>query len=136
MDIGLIETCAGGSATLPCVPPRGDRSGVESVSVKRQRGKGPVEVWYDSSLHHSGSPHLTSSQFPVEKVQLSVAPGPGGITYNVTLQQLQPDDSALYSCQLLVPGSSSITSLGRPVFFVSVQGGSRHSGTRSAGSLK
>lgn len=123
VNIGLVETCAGGSVLLPCLPPHGEGLAVEGVSLKRQRDREPVEVLYHSKRHHS-SRHQSSSQFPVEKVQLSSAPGPGGITYNLTLQQLQPDDSALYSCQLLQRGRpESATSLGRQVFFVSVQGG-------------
>lgn len=128
-DIELIETCVGGSAVLPCLPPQGEGSAVEGVSLKRQRGRAPVEVLYHSKHHHSRSPPSFSSQFPVRNVQLSLVPSPGGITYNITLQQLQPEDSGLYSCQLHMHGRShSITSLGRRVFFVSVQGGSCHSG--------
>ncbi|XP_035515736.1 cd7 antigen-like [Morone saxatilis] len=123
VDIGLVETCAGGSAVLPCFPPNGEGSAVEGVSLKRQKGRAPVEVLYHSKHHHGRSPASSSSKFPGEKFQLSTVPGPGGITYNLTLQQLQPDDSALYSCQLLLQGrSGSSTSLGRKQFFVSVQG--------------
>lgn len=130
----LVETCAGGAAVLPCHPPHGEGLAVEGVSLKRQRGKAPVEVLYHSKQHHSSS--SVDSQFPTERVHLSSAPGPSGITFNLTLQQLQPDDSGLYSCQLLLRGrsdSSSSTDLGRRVFFVSVQGGSRHSGSWSPG---
>ncbi|XP_068583675.1 cd7 antigen-like [Cebidichthys violaceus] len=126
VDIGLVETCSGGSAVLPCLPPHGDALAVEGVSLKRQRGRAPVEVLYHSKRHHGSSApsSSSSSQFPVERVQLSSAPGPRGITYNLTLQQLQPDDSALYSCQLLLRGGTDTSSsLGRHVFFVSVQGG-------------
>ncbi|XP_063324690.1 uncharacterized protein LOC134628625 isoform X1 [Pelmatolapia mariae] len=120
----VIERCAGGSAVLPCLPQRGEGLVVEGVILKRQKGRGPVELLYNSKQHHSGSRSSSSSQFPVERVQLSSAPGPGGITYNLTLQQLQPEDSALYSCQLLLHGQpDSSTSLGRRVFFISVQGG-------------
>ncbi|GLD66302.1 uncharacterized protein AKAME5_001770600 [Lates japonicus] len=125
LDIGLVETCAGGSAVLPCVPPNGDGLALEGVSLKRKRGQAPVEILYHSKHHHSISPPSSSpSQFSAERVQLSSLPSPSGITYSLTLQQLQPDDSALYSCQLLVPGRpDTTTSLGRRVFFVSVQGG-------------
>ncbi|XP_044044972.1 cd7 antigen-like [Siniperca chuatsi] len=127
VNTGLVETCAGGSAVLPCLPPHGAGFAVEGVSLKRQRGRAPVEVLYHSKRHHGSSPpssSSSSSQFPAEKVQLSSAPGPGGITYNLTLQQLQPEDSALYSCHLLQRDRpDSTTSLGRQVFFVSVQGG-------------
>lgn len=125
--VGFVETCDGGSAVLPCRPPNGDDLAVEGVSLKRQRVHGPVEVLYNSKLHHgSASPSSSSSQFSAEKVRLSSAPGPGGITFNLTLQQLQPDDSGLYSCQLLLRGRpDSSTSLGRHVFFLSVQGGSQ-----------
>ncbi|XP_026216351.1 cd7 antigen-like [Anabas testudineus] len=126
VDIEFIETCVGGSAVLPCVPSQGEGSAVQGVSVKRRRGRAPVEVVYHSNPHHSSSsssPPSISSLFPAGKVQLSLAPSPGGITCNVTLQQLQPDDSALYSCQLHMHGrSDSSTALGRRVFFVSVQG--------------
>ncbi|XP_040002772.1 uncharacterized protein LOC120800610 isoform X2 [Xiphias gladius] len=129
VDIGLVETCAGGSAILPCLPPNGEGLAVEGVILKRQRGRAPVEMLYHSKHHHGGSSppsssSSSSSQFRTERVRLSSAPGPGGITYNLTLQQLQPDDSALYSCQLLVRGRSDTSSgLGRRVLFVSVQGG-------------
>ncbi|KAG7486804.1 hypothetical protein JOB18_039028 [Solea senegalensis] len=130
LDIGLVETCAGGSAALPCLPPNGEGLAVEGVSLKRQRGKAPVELLYHSKGHRGISPSTSSSsssssasQFPTERVQLSSAPSPGGITYNLTLQQLQPEESGLYSCQLLVHGrSETISTLGRQVFFVSVQG--------------
>ncbi|XP_060948137.1 cd7 antigen-like [Limanda limanda] len=126
LDIGLIETCARGSVVLPCLPPNGDGQAVEGVSLKRQRGRAPVEMLYNSKRHHgsSSSPTSSSSQFSTGRVQLSSAPGPGGLTYQLTLQQLQPEESALYSCQLLVRGRAvTSSSLGRQVFFVSVQGG-------------
>ncbi|XP_029360278.1 cd7 antigen-like isoform X2 [Echeneis naucrates] len=119
VSMTLVETCAGGSVVLPCYPPVGENSAVEGVSLKRQRGSDPVEVLYHSKRHRPSS----ASHFPAERVRLSSEPGPGGITYNLTLLQLQPEDSARYSCQLLVPGrSDSSTSLGRRVIFVSVQG--------------
>ncbi|TNN71021.1 hypothetical protein EYF80_018837 [Liparis tanakae] len=125
-DIGLVETCSGGSAVLPCLPPHGGPLAVEGVSLKRQRGRAPVEVLYHSKRHH-GPPSSSSSSvspFPVERVHLSSAPGPGGLTYNLTLLQLQPDDSALYSCQLLLRGEPDASGgLGRRALFVSVQGG-------------
>ncbi|KAK5865939.1 hypothetical protein PBY51_020169 [Eleginops maclovinus] len=122
VDIGLVETCSGGSAILPCLPPHGEAMAVEGVSLKRQRGRGPVEELYNSKRQHGSSP--LASSFPVERVQLSSAPGPRGLTYNLTLQKMQPDDSALYSCQLLLQGGPyTSTSLGRKVFFLSVQGG-------------
>ncbi|KAE8300007.1 hypothetical protein D5F01_LYC00138 [Larimichthys crocea] len=127
---GLVESCAGGSVVLPCLPPHRDKAMVEGVSLKRQKmGQAAVEVLY----HHPLTAHYRSSrsssppsstQFPAERVQLSLAPGPGGITYDLTLLQLQPDDSALYSCQLLLQDRpDSTASLGRQVYFVSVQGG-------------
>ncbi|XP_029291752.1 cd7 antigen-like [Cottoperca gobio] len=122
VGIGLVETCSGGSAVLPCLPPHGEALAVKGVSLNRQRGRGPVEVLYHSKRQHGNSPP-SSSQFPVERIHLSSAPGPGGLTYNLTLQQMQPDDSALYSCQLLMrDGLDTSTGLGRQVFFVSVQG--------------
>ncbi|KAM6971929.1 cd7 antigen-like [Aplochiton taeniatus] len=45
------------------------------------------------------------------------------MTINLTLLHLQPEDSAFYSCEILLadrPGSSTV--LGKHVFFVSVQG--------------
>ncbi|KAI3352371.1 hypothetical protein L3Q82_005337 [Scortum barcoo] len=115
--------CAGGSVVLPCLPPHAGGLAVEGVSLKRQRGRAPVEVLYHSKRRHGSSPP-SSSQFPAERVHLSSAPGPSGITFNLTLQQLQPDDSGLYSCQLLLHGRpDSSTSLGRQVVFVSVKGG-------------
>ncbi|XP_076026456.1 cd7 antigen-like [Genypterus blacodes] len=124
VDIVQIEACAGGSAVLPCLPPNGESSAVEGVSLKRQKGQTPVEVLY--SLKHQGgtsSPAYPSS-FPLERVQLTMVPGLSSITYSLTLLQLQPEDSALYSCQLLLPDRpDSRSSLGRRVFLVSVQGG-------------
>ncbi len=127
VDIGVVETCAGGSAVLPCLPPNGDGLPVEGVILKRRRGLAPVEVLYHSKHQHGSSPPFSSSyQFPADKVRLSSAPGPGGFTFNLTLLQLQPEDSGLYSCQLLLRGRpDSSTSLGRQVFSLSVQGGSQ-----------
>lgn len=129
-DLGSVETCSGGSAVLPCLPPHGEALPVEGVSLKRQRGRAPAEVLYHSKRHqHGGSPlpSPSSSRFSAERVQLSSAPGPGGITYNLTLLQLQPADSGLYSCQLLLRGGpDTSTGLGTRAFFVSVQGGSNH----------
>lgn len=120
VDMELVQACSGGSAVLPCLPPNGDGSAVEGVSLKRRRADSPVEVLYHSKQHRSSS---SGSQFSADRVRLSTAPGPSGITYQLTLQQLQPDDSALYSCQLLLRGRpDSSTSLGRRVFSVSVQG--------------
>ncbi|MEQ2172642.1 hypothetical protein GOODEAATRI_023178 [Goodea atripinnis] len=105
MDIDPIQSCAGGSAVLPCHTPNREGLAVEGVILSRQRGRAPVEVAYHSQQH-------LSSLFPTERVQLSSAPRPGGITFNVTLLQLQPEDSALYSCQLLLRGRpNSSTSL-------------------------
>lgn len=122
MDVVLVQTCSGGSAVLPCHSPNEEGLAVEGVSLKRQRDREPVEVVYDSKRHHS------ASRFPAEQVQLSSAPGPGGIAYNVTVQQLQPEDSALYSCHLLLRGRPDHnTHLGRRAFYVSVEGGSHNS---------
>ncbi|XP_076585664.1 cd7 antigen-like [Chaetodon auriga] len=122
VDVGSLETCAGGSAVLPCLTSNGEGLAVEGVSLKRRRGRAPVEMLYHSKRHHGSSSPLASSQFPAEKIQLTSAPGPGGITFNLTLQQLQPDDSGLYSCQLLLRGRpDGSTGLGRQVFFLSVQ---------------
>ncbi|XP_041838267.1 uncharacterized protein LOC121637957 [Melanotaenia boesemani] len=124
VDTELVETCAGGSAVLPCHSPRGEDSVVEGVSLRRQKSQASVEVVYHSKLHHSSQHPPSVARFPAERVQLSSALGPGGITYNLTLKQLQPEDSGLYSCQLLLRGRpDSSTSLGRRVFSVSVQGG-------------
>uniref|UniRef100_A0A1A8IWL3 Ig-like domain-containing protein n=1 Tax=Nothobranchius kuhntae TaxID=321403 RepID=A0A1A8IWL3_NOTKU len=117
VDVELVQTCVGGSAVLPCHTPNGEGLAVEGVSLKRQKGRTPVEVVYHSKQHHS------SNHFPAERVQLSSAPSLHGITYNVTLQQLQVEDSALYSCQLLLHGRPDrSTHLERRTFFVSVQG--------------
>lgn len=113
---------------LPCLPAE-EGLAVEGVSLKRQKGQAPVEVLYDSRKHHGNEP-LSYSQFPAERFRLTSALGPGGITYNLTLQQLQPEDSALYSCQLLQRDRpDSHVSLGRRALFVSVKGGSHHSRT-------
>ncbi|CAG5937725.1 unnamed protein product, partial [Menidia menidia] len=118
MDLELIGMCAGGSTVIPCFAPHNEDLAVEGVTLKRKRGRAPVEVVYHSKWHHNG----VHSQFPAERVELSSESGPGGITHKLTLQRLQPNDSALYSCQLLQSGRpASRTSLGRRVFFVSVQ---------------
>ncbi|XP_053184789.1 cd7 antigen-like [Scomber japonicus] len=120
-DSGRIETCAGGSVVLPCLPAE-EGLAVKGVSLKRQKGQAPVEVLYDSRKHHGNEPP-SYSQFPAERFRLTSALGPGGITYNLTLQQLQPEDSALYSCQLLQQDRpDSHVSLGRQALFVSVKG--------------
>ncbi|KAM4594309.1 cd7 antigen-like [Fundulus diaphanus] len=116
VDMDLIETCAGGSAELPCHTPNSEGLAMEGVILTRQRGRAPVEVAYHSQRRHS-------SLFPAERIQLSTAPGPGGITFNVTLLQLQAEDSAVYSCQLLLRGRpDSRPSLRGAVFFISVEG--------------
>ncbi|XP_029993474.1 cd7 antigen-like [Sphaeramia orbicularis] len=122
VDLESVNTCAGGSVVLPCAPPPGDSSAVEGVILKRRRGQAPVEVLYHSKWHHNNA-HPSPAGFPVERVHLSFAPGPVGITYNLSLQQLQPEDSGLYSCQLLLQGRPHSTRLGRRAFFVSVQDG-------------
>lgn len=120
-DIEKVEVCAGGSAVIPCAPPLAGGTAVEGVSLKRRRGRAPVELLYDSKRQHGGEP--PSSAFTAERVQLSTVPGPGGIAYNLSLRHLQPEDSGLYSCQLLVSGQrGSSTTLGSMAVFVSVQG--------------
>ncbi|KAK5607196.1 hypothetical protein CRENBAI_005554 [Crenichthys baileyi] len=115
MDIDPIQTCAGGSAVLPCHTPNREGLAVEGVILSRQRGRAPVEVAYHSQ-------QLLHSLFSTERVQLSSTPRPGDITFNVTLLQLQPEDSALYSCQLLLRGRPNrSTSLRGHIFFISVQ---------------
>lgn len=124
MDIGVVETCAGGSVVLPCLPPGGAALAVEGVSLKRQRDRwSPVEVLYHSKHHRTNTPSSSSSSFPGERVQLALASSPEGIAYNLTLLQLQPEDSGLYGCSLLLRGSPDRSShLGRKVLYVSVQG--------------
>ncbi|CAJ1053593.1 cd7 antigen-like [Xyrichtys novacula] len=129
MDIGLVNTCAGGSAVIPCLPPRGETLAIEAVSLKRQKSQGaPVELLYHSKHQPGNNPSTSfssSSWLPEKRVQLSSTLHPEGITYNLTLLQLQPEDSALYSCVLLQRGSpDKSTHFGRKVFYVSVQGGS------------
>ncbi|KAM7394084.1 hypothetical protein PAMP_020905 [Pampus punctatissimus] len=111
-DSWLVETCAEDSVVLPCLPAYEDGLAVEGVILKRQRSGAPVEVLYNSKHHHHSKRFLLTS-----------VPGPSSITYNLTLQHLQPEDSGMYSCQLLQHGRPDRnTSLGRRVFFVSVQG--------------
>ncbi|XP_020556249.1 uncharacterized protein LOC105353906 isoform X3 [Oryzias latipes] len=82
---------------------------VDGVTLKRQKGRGPVEVVYQSK-----------TSIPTEKVQLVS----DGVAFNVSLQQLQVQDSALYSCQLLLRDKpDSGHRLGRRAYFVSVQAG-------------
>ncbi|XP_074520613.1 cd7 antigen-like [Halichoeres trimaculatus] len=127
MDIGVVETCAEGSVVLPCLPlvSRGEAMAVEGVSLKRQRDRwAPVELLYHSKHHRSNTPSSSSSSlFPDERVQLALASSSQGIAYNLTLLQLQPKDSGLYGCTLLLHGSPDRSShIGRKVFYVSVQG--------------
>lgn len=116
VDRDCVDTCVGGSVVLPCVPPVGDSSPVEGVVLKRQRGQQPMELLYHSK-HTSWS-----SQFSADRFQLSTAPGPGGISYSLTVGALQPEDSGLYSCQLLLHGRPHSPSMGRQGIYVSVQG--------------
>ncbi|XP_035602481.1 uncharacterized protein LOC118364836 isoform X5 [Oncorhynchus keta] len=116
MDVGLIETCAGGSAVLPCLAPYGSPSAMEGVCLKRRWGRAPVEV-----LFHSKRP-FSSASFPPEE-RLHLGTGLGGLAYNLTLLKMQPEESAFYSCELLLPGRPDNSArLGRHVYFVSVQG--------------
>ncbi|KAL1005943.1 hypothetical protein UPYG_G00065970 [Umbra pygmaea] len=115
MDIGLLETCAGGSAVLPCLATYGSPSAIEGVCLKRRRGRAPIEV-----LHHTKHP----SVFPQKRI-LHQGTGLGGLAYKITLTQMQPEESAFYSCELLLPGMpDNLTRLGRHAYYVSVQGDS------------
>lgn len=118
----MVQTCVGGSALVPCPLPDDRRGAVEGVILKRRRGNAAAEVLYDSKRPH-GSSSSSSSQFSSERIRLSSAPGPAGITYNLSLQQLQLHDSGLYSCQLLQrDGPEGSAGLGRSAIFVSVEG--------------
>ncbi|XP_010900458.3 cd7 antigen-like [Esox lucius] len=113
MDIGFVQTNAGGSVVLPCLAPYGSPSAIEGVCLKRRQGRAPVEV-----LFHTRS---QSSAFPQERI-LHRGIGLGGLGYNITLTQMQLEESAFYSCELLVPGSpENHARLGRHVYFVSVK---------------
>ncbi|RVE76321.1 hypothetical protein OJAV_G00008430 [Oryzias javanicus] len=112
-EVEVVQTHVGGSAVLPCLTPNPEGITVEGVTLKRQKGGDPIEVVYQSKKSVATS----------EKVQLVSALGPDGVAFNVSLRQLQVEDSALYSCQLLLrdkPNSSH--GLGRRAYFVSVQG--------------
>ncbi|XP_011472210.1 uncharacterized protein LOC105353906 isoform X2 [Oryzias latipes] len=109
LEVEMVQTHVGGSAVLPCFPPNAEGLAVDGVTLKRQKGRGPVEVVYQSK-----------TSIPTEKVQLVS----DGVAFNVSLQQLQVQDSALYSCQLLLRDKpDSGHRLGRRAYFVSVQGG-------------
>lgn len=116
VDRDLVDTCVGGSVVLPCDAPVGDSSTVEGVVLKRQRGQQPMELMYHSKQTS------WSSQFSVDRFHLSTAPGPGGISYSLTVNGLQPEDSGLYSCQLLLHGRLYSPSMGRRGKYVCVQG--------------
>ncbi|XP_067115544.1 cd7 antigen-like [Osmerus mordax] len=120
LDVGLIKACAGGSASLPCLTPHGGTGPMEGVSLKRRRqGQDEAEV-----LFHSKRPpdSQTSSPFPAERLHLGTVPS--GLAYNLTLLHLKPEDSALYSCELLLPDKPDhSTTLGMQAYFVSVQDG-------------
>ncbi|KAM9818364.1 cd7 antigen-like isoform 2-T2 [Syngnathus typhle] len=120
VDIGRIDVCTGGSAVVSCLPPNGEDLPVEGVRLMRRRGRAPVELLYHSQRHLVDGPTATS------RFQLWSAPGPRGFTYNLTLRHLQPEDSGLYSCQLLLRGRHDISSSlhMRQAVFVSVEGGS------------
>ncbi|XP_051940084.1 cd7 antigen-like [Hippocampus zosterae] len=121
-DIGRIDVCAGGSAIVSCLPPHGEDLPVEGVSLTRRRGRAPVELLYHTKRHLGDGPASTSSS---SRFQLWSAPGPRGFTYNLTLRHLQPEDSGLYSCQLLLrgrPDTSAALHMKQAVF-VSVGGG-------------
>lgn len=121
VEVDLVQTCVGGSAQVPCPLPNVGRGAVEGVILKRRRGDAAAEVLYDSKRYH-GSSASSSTQFPPERIRLSSTPGPAGITYNLSLQQLQLHDSGLYSCQLLQRDGED-GGLGRSAIFVSVEGG-------------
>ncbi|XP_029596219.1 uncharacterized protein LOC115178918 isoform X3 [Salmo trutta] len=54
--------------------------------------------------------------------RLHLGTGLGGLAYNLTLLKMQPEESAFYSCELLLPGRPDNSArLGRHVYFVSVQ---------------
>ncbi|XP_077381076.1 cd7 antigen-like isoform X2 [Festucalex cinctus] len=122
VDIGRIDVCAGGSAVVPCLPPHGEDLPVEGVSLTRKRGRAPVELLYHTKRHLGDGPTSTSAS---SRFQLWSAPGPGGFTYNLTVRHLRPEDSGLYSCQLLLrgrPDTSASLHMTQAVF-VSVEGG-------------
>ncbi|CAL8328791.1 unnamed protein product [Lota lota] len=134
LDVVHVETCAGGSAVLPCTRPPGEgrQAAVEGFSLKRQKSSGPVEVLYHSKYHHQ---HLvsstsmlpsssSSSPFPADRLRLTTVPTVGGMMFNLTVLNLQPLESGFYSCTLLLASRPLASgSLGSPVFYVSVQGG-------------
>ncbi|XP_077460679.1 uncharacterized protein LOC144077088 isoform X1 [Stigmatopora argus] len=115
------DVCAGGSVVVPCLPPHGEDLPVEGVSLTRRRGRAPVELLYHTKRQLGDG--TTSS--PSSRFQLWSAPGPSGFTYNLTLRHLQPEDSGLYSCQLLLrrhADTSASLDMTRAVF-VSVEAG-------------
>ncbi|XP_061536534.1 cd7 antigen-like [Phycodurus eques] len=122
VEIGRIEVCAGGSAVVPCLPPRGEDLPVEGVSLTRRRGRAPAELLYHTKRHLGDGPASASSSS--SRFQLRSAPGPGGFTYNLTLRHLRPEDGGLYSCQLLLRGrpDTRVSLDTRRAVFVSVEG--------------
>uniref|UniRef100_A0AAZ3SC87 Immunoglobulin V-set domain-containing protein n=1 Tax=Oncorhynchus tshawytscha TaxID=74940 RepID=A0AAZ3SC87_ONCTS len=60
--------------------------------------------------------------YVVDAERLHLGTGLGGLAYNLTLLKMQPEESAFYSCELLLPGRPDNSArLGRHVYFVSVQ---------------
>ncbi|XP_061685392.1 cd7 antigen-like [Syngnathoides biaculeatus] len=116
---GRIEVCEGGSAVVPCLPPRGEDLPVEGARLIRRRGPAPAELLYHTKRHSGEGQVSASSRF-----QLGSAPGPGGFTYNLTLRHLRPQDGGLYSCQLLLRGlpDASVSLDASRAVFVSVEG--------------
>ncbi|KAJ0032961.1 hypothetical protein NQD34_000068 [Periophthalmus magnuspinnatus] len=115
VDRDWVHTCVGGSTQMPCLPPVGDDSSVEGVVLKRQKGRGPVELLYHSQRTSR------SSHFSEDRVRLVPVPGPGGISYSLTVDALRPEDSGLYSCQLLLQGRPPSPAMGPQGVYVSVQ---------------
>ncbi|XP_030208594.1 cd7 antigen-like isoform X2 [Gadus morhua] len=132
LDVVHMETSAGGSAVLPCTRPLGEgrQAAVEGYSLNRQRSSGPVEL-----LHHSRDQRLpspssmlpssrSSSPFPADRLVFATTPTMGGMVFNLTLLNLQPQESGFYSCSLLLASRPLAGhSLRSPVVYVSVQGG-------------
>ncbi|XP_015212068.2 cd7 antigen-like isoform X1 [Lepisosteus oculatus] len=115
VEVVPLQTREGDSAVIPC-PAEGTDSFMDGFCLKRKRTGAEVEVLYHSrEQRHNGHNGLHQSRLQFER-ELSTQ------TYKLTISNLQRNESALYSCELLRPGKQENKRiLGRRTYFISVQ---------------